>query len=59
MQYEDVHDAMQAIVSLSMPGKGHLYEGASVNFLGADHLQPIFIVNSPSKSILHLEESNM
>ncbi|KAK0221157.1 hypothetical protein EDD85DRAFT_262925 [Armillaria nabsnona] len=59
VQYEDVHDAIQAIVSLSIPGKGHLYEGARVNFLGADHLQPIFIVNSPSKSILHLEESNM
>ncbi|KAK0433251.1 hypothetical protein EV421DRAFT_1845730 [Armillaria borealis] len=59
VQYEDVHDAMQAIVSLSIPGKGHLYEGASVNFLGADHLQPIFIVNSPSQSILHLEESDM
>ncbi|KAK0479430.1 hypothetical protein EDD18DRAFT_1207384 [Armillaria luteobubalina] len=59
VQYEDVRDAMQAIVSLSIPGRGHLYEGASVNFLGADHLQPIFIVNSPSQSILHLEESNM
>ncbi|PBK62462.1 hypothetical protein ARMSODRAFT_964150 [Armillaria solidipes] len=59
VQYEDVHDAMQAIVSLSMPGKGHMYEGARVNFLGADHLQPIFIINSPSKSILHLEESDM
>ncbi|KAK0212113.1 hypothetical protein DFS33DRAFT_1279180, partial [Desarmillaria ectypa] len=57
VQYEDVHDAMQAIVSLSIPGQGHMYEGARVNFLGADHLQPIFIVNSPSKSILHLGES--
>ncbi|KAK0446957.1 uncharacterized protein EV420DRAFT_1569131 [Desarmillaria tabescens] len=59
VQYEDVHDAMQAIVSLSIPGKGHMYEGARVNFLDANHLQPIFIVNSPSKSILHLEESDM
>ncbi|SJL13975.1 uncharacterized protein ARMOST_17427 [Armillaria ostoyae] len=29
VQYEDVHDAMQAIVSLSIPGKGHIYEGAT------------------------------
>ncbi|KAK0468883.1 hypothetical protein IW261DRAFT_1517339 [Armillaria novae-zelandiae] len=59
VQYEGVRDAMHAIVELSIPGRGHLYEGASVNFLGADHLQPIFIVNSPSQSILHLEESYM
>ncbi|KAG7439655.1 uncharacterized protein BT62DRAFT_924556 [Guyanagaster necrorhizus] len=59
VQYEDVHDAMQAIVSLSIPDQEHMYEGASVNFLGADHLQPVFIVNSASKSILYSEESDL